>query len=146
MSPASETRASKRLMPGSSGRSGVIQTMRTSTRHRAAIGGRLLRHPADGLLGDPEPDLVAVGVELGPEPEGLPVRLPAGLERGQDPRAAGPVLAPACDDDRQLAVGHAGQLFTMRGVIGNDSSPRQDDHDERLHGFHPVRLLLVEVA
>ena len=61
VSPASETRAAKRLMPGSSGRSGVIQTMRTSTRHRAAIGGRLLRHPADGLLGDPEPDLVAVG-------------------------------------------------------------------------------------
>ena len=31
---------------------------------------------------DPEPDLVAVGVELGPEPEGLPVRLPGGPRAG----------------------------------------------------------------
>ena len=72
--------------------------------------GVFLRHPADGLLGDPEPHLVvvvAVGVELGPDPEGLPVRLPGGLARGQGLRAPGPVLAPACDDDRQLAAGHA---------------------------------------
>ena len=41
----------------------------------AAAGGRLVRHPAEGFLGDPEPDLVAVGVvELGPEPERVPTR------------------------------------------------------------------------
>ena len=72
----------------------------------AAGGGRLLRHPVNGLLGDPEPDLVAVRVELGPEPEG-PVGLPGGLSRRQGPRAPWPVVAPACDDDRQLAAGHA---------------------------------------
>ena len=75
-------------MPGSSGRAGVIQTMKGVDQALAAGGGRLLRHPADGLLGDPEPDLVAVRVELGPEPEGLPVGLPGGLARGQGPRAA----------------------------------------------------------
>ena len=68
--------------------------------------GRLLRHPADGVLGDPEPDLVAGGVELGPEPES-PVRFPGGVARGQGPRPAGPVLARPLDDDRQLAADHA---------------------------------------
>ena len=82
VSPASETRTSKRLMPGSIWRSGVIQTMPP----RAAW--RCLRHPADGLLGDPEPDLLAVGVKLGPEPEG-PVR--AGRSRAaQVDQLAGP--------------------------------------------------------
>ena len=41
--------------------------MRASTKAGAAVAGRFLRHPADGLLGDPEPNLVAGG-ELGPEP------------------------------------------------------------------------------
>ena len=54
----------------------------------AAGAGRLLRHPADGLLGDPEPDLVAGGAELGPEPEG-PVWFPGGVPRGQGPRPPG---------------------------------------------------------
>ena len=63
----------------------------------AAGAGRLLRHPADGLLGDPEPDLVAGGAELGPEPEG-PVRFPGGLARGQGSRG----LNLRASTDREL--------------------------------------------
>ena len=61
----------------------------------AAGAGRLLRHPADGLLGDPEPDLVAGGAELGPEPEG-PVRFPgwARARSGFSPRRASPRASP----------------------------------------------------
>ena len=66
----------------------------------------LLPHPADGRRRDPEPHLAAVGVEVGPEPQRPPVRLPGGVARRQGPRPAGPVLAPARDDDRQLAAGH----------------------------------------
>ena len=98
VSPASETRTSKRLRPGPSWRSGVIQTMRASTKRTTRARGVFLRHPADGLLGDPEPDLAAVGVELGPEPEGS-VRFQGGVPRRQGPRPAGPVLAPPLDDD-----------------------------------------------
>ena len=122
VSPASETRTSKRLRPGASWRSGVIQTMRASTTRRPQSPGRFLRHPADGLPGDPEPDLAAVAVELGPEPEG-PVRFRGGDARRQGPRPAGPVLAPPLDDDRQLADGHvpAGKLFTTRSIIVTNS-------------------------
>ena len=80
--------------------------------------GRLRGHPADRLFGDPEPHLAAGGVELGPEPERA-VRLPGGLARRQDLRAAGPIPAPAGDDDRELAVGTAELL---EGVC--DSRPR----------------------
>ena len=118
VSPASETRTSKRLRPGPSWRSGVIQTMRASTKRTTRARGVFLRHPADGLLGDPEPDLAAVGVELGPEPEGS-VRFQGGVPRRQGPRPAGPVLAPPLDDDRQLAAGQA-LIFHDNGVIYRD--------------------------
>ena len=49
----------------------------------AAGEGRLLPHPTDGLRRDPEPHLAAVGVELGPVPEGPPVGFPAGGARRQ---------------------------------------------------------------
>ena len=62
---------------------------------------RLRKHPADGLPGDPEPDLTAVGFEFGPEPE-TTVRLPGGVAGRQGPCAARPVLAPASDDDLQI--------------------------------------------
>ena len=39
MSPAAETRTSKRLMPGLSGRGHVIQTMRASTKRRPRAVG-----------------------------------------------------------------------------------------------------------
>ena len=58
----------------------------------AAGHGVSLPHPADRLRSDPEPQLAAGRVELGPEPEGLPVGFPSGLARRQRPRAAGPVL------------------------------------------------------
>ena len=81
------------------------QRMRDRTKFRGAAGlddegvdqapaagrGRLLRHPADGLLGDPEPDLAAVGDELDPEPEG-PVRFPGGVARRQPRPQLGQVL------------------------------------------------------
>ena len=59
----------------------------------AAGRGRLLGHSADGVLIDPEPDLLAVRIEPGPEPEGPPVRFPDGVVRRQGPGSAGPVLA-----------------------------------------------------
>ena len=67
------------------GQEGVDQAL-------AAGGGRFLRHPADGLLVDPEPDLLAVRIEPGPEPQRPPVRLPGGLARRQGPRPAGPEM------------------------------------------------------
>ena len=72
----------------------------------AAGRGRFLEHPADGVLVDPEPDLLAVRIEPGPEPEGPPVRFLDGVVRRQGPGSAGPVLAPALDDDRQLDAVH----------------------------------------
>ena len=55
MSPASETWTSKRLMPGWSARSRVIQKMRASTRRRPRSARRLRRRPGDGGLGDVRP-------------------------------------------------------------------------------------------
>ena len=81
----------------------------------AAVGGCLLGPAADGLLRDPEPHL-ALGFELGPEPEG-PVGLPGGLTRRQAILAAGPVLAPAYDDDRLLAAGHAPPVVHHEGGL-----------------------------
>ena len=74
---------------------------------RPAIGGRDRPHqtPTDGLRRDPEPHLAAVGVELGPVPEGSPVGFPAGGARRQSPGAARPVLALPFDNDRQPVVG-----------------------------------------
>lgn len=43
---------------------------RTSLKRRPRSGGRRRRHPADGVLAGAEPDLVAVRIELNPEPEG----------------------------------------------------------------------------
>ena len=83
----------------------------------AAGGGRFLRHPADGLVVDPEPDLLAVRIEPGPEPEGPPVRFLDGVVRRQGPGSAGPVLAPALDDDRQLAGGHGLQSLPIMVII-----------------------------
>ena len=70
----------------------------------AAGRGRLLGHPADGVLVEPEPHLAAVRIEPGPEPEDPPVRFPDGVVRRQGPGSVGPVLARPLDDDRQLAV------------------------------------------
>ena len=100
--------------------------MRASDEARPAGPGRLLAHPVDGLRGDPEPHLPAGGVELGPEPPGLPVGLPARRARHQEPGPAGPVVAPPLDDDGQAVVGHvhAGQLSAIRAFIGKDSGRR----------------------
>ena len=102
VSPASETRASKRLTsdPQPPVRrdphdEGVDQPP-------AAGGGRLLRHPADGLLGAPKPHLVvvAVWIELSPKPEGLPVGFPGRLRAasgsaGRRASRAGPAMTIA---------------------------------------------------
>ena len=50
-----------------------------------AGGGRIRRHPGDGVLGDPKPDMVAVRIEFGTEPEG-----PVGLVRDQGPSGRRP--------------------------------------------------------
>ena len=95
----------------------------------AAGEGRLLPHPTDGLRRDPEPHLAAVGVELGPVPEGPPVGFPAGGARRQSPGAARPVLALPFDNDRQPVVGphvppqiiHFEQVRTSRSATSGRS-------------------------
>ena len=73
----------------------------------ALVHGTVLgAHPVDGLRVDPEPDLGAVRAEFGAEPVGLPVGFETGGARRQGSGAAGPVLAPSLDDDRELVVGH----------------------------------------
>ena len=87
VSPASETRTSKRLRPGSSWRSGVIQTMRASTRPapRARGGFSGIRPMPPSAIRNQT--WSPSGVELGPEPEGS-VRFPGGVARGQGSRPA----------------------------------------------------------
>ena len=63
-------------------------------RRAPRVRGRLLGHPAEGLFGNPEPDLVAVRVELDSEPDD-PVRFPHAVAGHQDLRPAGPVPAPS---------------------------------------------------
>ena len=76
-SPFSATRTSKRLIPHLSERSAASQTVERVQQAAAAGLGRRVGHPADRLLLDPEPHLVAWRVQVGPEPEGS-----VGLPRG----------------------------------------------------------------
>ena len=79
---------------------------------------------ATGLLGDAEPDLIAA---VGPEPEG-PVRFPSGLAWGQDPRAAGPVLARSRDERyRQLAAARSSSPIggPARDPVDSMSAPNR---------------------
>ena len=84
-------------------------------RRSPRAAGRLPRHPADGLLVEPEPDLGAVGVEVGPEPEGPPVGFPAGVVRRQGPCAAGPVLAPTIETIARPSSVHTAPIMTGNG-------------------------------
>ena len=94
-------------------------------------GRRLLSHPADGLLGEPEPDLVAGGVELGPRTRSLRSgpRVGSRAVKGPHPAdPADPVLARPLDDD---------------------SGARRRSSASRLLGFHKAlrtaRVLRVSV-
>ena len=114
VSPASETRTSKRLRPGLSWRSGVIQTMRASTRRvpraRGVFSG--IRPMASSAIRNQT--WSPTGPSSAPNQK-VPFGSPGGLARGQGSRPAGPVLARPLDDDRQLAAGHAPIIHDDKG-------------------------------
>ena len=72
----------------------------------AAGAGRFLRHPADGLLGDPEPDLVAGG-ELGPEPGRTGCT--QGLRLCATPEGTCASIGAAAGERGHVAPAHPGQ-------------------------------------
>ena len=76
MSPASETRTSKRLMPGSSGRADVIQTMRASTKRRPRARRRLRWTWSPPGSGSAPNQRVPLGSRVGSR--GVRVRVPPG--------------------------------------------------------------------
>ena len=80
--------------------------MRASTKAGAAVAGRFLRHPADGLLGDPEPDLVAGG-ELGPEPGRTGCT--QGLRLCATPEGTCASIGAAAGERGHVAPAHPGQ-------------------------------------
>ena len=96
VSPASETRTSKRLRPGLSWRSGVIQTMRASTRRvpraRDVFSG--IRPMASSAIRNQTWSPADQKVPFGSRVGSRAVRVLA---------PPGPVLARPLDDDRQLA-------------------------------------------
>ena len=157
VSPASETRTSKRLRPGLSWRSGVIQTNEGVDQAGAAGARRLLRHPADAPLGDPEPDLVAVGGRTRPRtrrfrsvpgwgraragfsPRHRPQRRGRGVESDQvalehgrlDAVIAGLLLvglAAADGDEDPVAVGRVGDVGPAEGA---HLAPAHPGHEAR---------------
>ena len=109
VSPFSATRTSKRLIQRLSERFAASQTRGASNNAAAAPLGRRVRHSADRLLLDPEPDLIAFELEFGSEPQGS-VGLARGLARRQG-ATAGPVLGRPCDDDRLFAGRHGAFRF-----------------------------------
>ena len=130
VSPASETRTSKRLRPGPSWRSGVDPDDEGIDQADAAGAGRLLRHPADGLLGDPEPDLAAGGVELGPEHL-------ADDHRGPDGLFGSPVgdVYRRVPQEEEHGREFGGQMVGEAPGVGN---PRRGGDESAEPGFEPA--------